>query len=242
MNRVDTFSVAPIPSGRDINGWQTIPIIECNEPLVSLRNLNPLRFVIISEYYRNRIPGAVEECYVREGLARLLSKAAKEMPAGWQFVIYDGWRPIKVQQSLYNSYYKMLVLKYPDKQPSELRALASKYVSLPSDDPDKPSPHNTGGAIDLGIRNEREHDLDMGSRFDDFGTRSRTDYFELEAQKGVAAPEDRMCLENRRILYSLMIDVGFTNYPEEWWHYDYGNQFWAKLNREQNAMYGAISL
>ncbi len=242
MNHIHTFSVAPIPSGRDVKGWQTIPIIECNEPLVSLTNLNRHRFFIISEYYRNRIPGAIKECYVREGLARLLTEAANEMPEGWKFVIYDAWRPIRVQQSINDLYYDKLASKYPEKKPSELQILVGKYVSPPSDNPTKPSPHNTGGAIDLGIRNERGHDLDMGSRFDDFSTRSRTDYFELEAQKGGASPEGRMCLENRRILYSLMIDVGFTNYPEEWWHYDYGNQFWAKLNKGENAIYGAINL
>ena len=24
-----------------------------------------------------------------------------------------------------------------------------------------------------------------------------------------------------------MEDAGFTNYEEEWWHFDYGNQNWA---------------
>jgi D-alanyl-D-alanine dipeptidase len=26
-----------------------------------------------------------------------------------------------------------------------------------------------------------------------------------------------------------MHELGFTNYPEEWWHFDYGNQFYAKI-------------
>ena len=26
--------------------------------------------------------------------------------------------------------------------------------------------------------------------------------------------------QNRRILYSLMIEQGFTNHPGEWWHYN----------------------
>lgn len=32
--------------------------------------------------------------------------------------------------------------------------------------------------------------------------------------------------------------AGFINYPEEWWHFDYGNQFWAKLAGKK-AIYGA---
>lgn len=31
--------------------------------------------------------------------------------------------------------------------------------------------------------------------------------------------------QNRKILYDAMIIAGFTNYPEEWWHFDFGNQF-----------------
>ncbi len=38
-----------------------------------------------------------------------------------------------------------------------------------------------------------------------------------------------------------MIEKGFTNYPMEWWHYDYGNQFWAKI-KGVNAIYGRVDL
>ena len=24
-----------------------------------------------------------------------------------------------------------------------------------------------------------------------------------------------------------MLQAGFTNLPTEWWHFDYGNKFWA---------------
>jgi hypothetical protein len=35
------------------------------------------------------------------------------------------------------------------------------------------------------------------------------------------------------------MNVGFTNYREEWWHFDYGNRFWAKLNGT-DSIYGAV--
>ena len=28
-----------------------------------------------------------------------------------------------------------------------------------------------------------------------------------------------------------MTEVGFTNLPSEYWHYDYGNDKWAQLNK-----------
>jgi D-alanyl-D-alanine dipeptidase len=34
-----------------------------------------------------------------------------------------------------------------------------------------------------------------------------------------------------------MTDAGFTNMPTKWWHYDYGNKFWAYYTKEP-AKYG----
>ena len=35
-----------------------------------------------------------------------------------------------------------------------------------------------------------------------------------------------------------MSDQGFTAYHEEWWHFDYGDQFWG-LATGRPAIYGA---
>ena len=45
-------------------------------------------------------------------------------------------------------------------------------------------------------------------------------------------------MQNRRLLFNAMVDQGFTNYSEEWWHFDYGNQFWALINGV-HAIYGS---
>lgn len=34
--------------------------------------------------------------------------------------------------------------------------------------------------------------------------------------------------------------VGFTNYSEEWWHYDFNNASWARRVGAQEASYGAV--
>ena len=73
--------------------------------------------------------------------------------------------------------------------------------------------------------------LDMGTAFDDFSEASRTDYFETEFNPAVQ--------ENRRMLYGVMTGAGFTNLPGEWWHYDYGDRFWAYYNRCP-ARYGGV--
>ena len=89
---------------------------------------------------------------------------------------------------------------------------------LPSSDPKKPSPHSTGGSVDVTILDESGIPLDMGTKFDDSSIASSTAYFEKV---------DDIITENRRLLYHVMTEQGFTNYSEEWWHFDYGNQNWA---------------
>jgi D-alanyl-D-alanine dipeptidase len=79
----------------------------------------------------------------------------------------------------------------------------------------------------------------MGADFDETTERSATDYFEkkLAAKERLTASEEE-ALFNRRMLYAVMTRAGFTNYPDEWWHYDYGNQNWAMLRGEKTATYG----
>ncbi len=79
----------------------------------------------------------------------------------------------------------------------------------------------------------------MGTSFDDFNEKSNTRYYEqlIEAGKKLS-DEELIVSNNRRLLFHIMNRVSFTNYPEEWWHYDYGNQLWGKL---KDTVYGEIS-
>ncbi len=36
-----------------------------------------------------------------------------------------------------------------------------------------------------------------------------------------------------------MLTADFTNLPSEWWHYDYGDRYWASFNRVP-VMYGGV--
>jgi len=37
-----------------------------------------------------------------------------------------------------------------------------------------------------------------------------------------------------------MTMAGFTNYGEEWWHYDFNNIAWARRVQAQTTSYGAV--
>jgi zinc D-Ala-D-Ala dipeptidase len=39
-----------------------------------------------------------------------------------------------------------------------------------------------------------------------------------------------------------MESTGFVNYPHEWWHFSYGDRYWAYAKDEPAAIYGAATL
>lgn len=200
-----------------------------NEPIVSLKERG---FLIDSQYYKQGIPGSYKDCYARKSVAEKLKIAEEYLPNGFRFMIYDAYRPICVQQRLWNFYHQKLKNENPGISEEELDFKTSFFVSKPSYDVMHPSLHNTGGAIDLTICNLNGESLNMGTEFDDFSDKAWTNHFE-EYEK------DIVVRDNRRLLYNVMTEAGFTNLPSEWWHYDYGDKFWAHFTNN-TAMYEGI--
>lgn len=213
----------PIPTGRSVEGWKNVAIEENGEPLVLLNSYAPDRISVEPQYHLQNIPNAISDCYCREGVASRLLHAAKAMPNGYKFLIWDAWRPVEVQHELFE-FYKNDLQKRTGLTGDALQTETQKYVSLPSIDELRPSPHLTGGAVDLTITASDGSLLNMGTIFDYFGNEAQTDYFETKSNN---SKKDLEIRRNRRFLYNLLIAAGFTNYPHEWWHFDYGNQFWA---------------
>lgn len=231
----------PIPSMKEVN-WEEIQkqkIEECGERLVPA-SLNPQNILIWPQYYLQGLKGALSECYLREGVFKALVRVARRLPAGFKLVIFDGWRPNEVQISIFEKYKEELKEKLPGIREEELVRKTKQFVALPSTDPAKPSPHSTGASVDLSIVNEQGLLLEMGTEFDETTERTKTRYFEEKLQQGeVLSKKEEEILKNRRLLFHLMDLEGFTNYPEEWWHFDYKNQSWAWMKGEGlTARYG----
>jgi D-alanyl-D-alanine dipeptidase len=91
-------------------------------------------------------------------------------------------------------------------------------------------PHSTGGAIDISIIGPDGRQLDMGSRLGRFTEKTYTgsNKIPLEARK------------NRSLLINVMTNFGFINYPTEWWHWSYGDQYWAAALKKKYSIYGGI--
>jgi D-alanyl-D-alanine dipeptidase len=46
---------------------------------------------------------------------------------------------------------------------------------------------------------------------------------------------------NRAIMSQALMNVGFVNYPTEYWHWSYGDKYWAFIKKEPFAIYNSLS-
>jgi D-alanyl-D-alanine dipeptidase len=93
-------------------------------------------------------------------------------------------------------------------------------------------PHSTGAAVDLYIFNtETNQPLDMGSPINYPDDKSWTYNF-----KDLADVQ----MQNRLFLTKFMIEHGFANLASEWWHYSYGDQYWAMFYDKESCLFDSI--
>lgn len=243
----------PISNIPDKDGWQQKPILETKEPLVAFNSFNnetkqilQLHNRIFSKpaYYEKGIDKSSPIVYTRLAVAKSLLEYLEYLPKQYGIIVYDGYRPIEVQQFLYDTQYKIEQAKKENEgcTHKQLEAITNKYVSLPSKDPKKPSTHNTGGAIDFSICDEYGNELNFGCNFDDFRLVSNLAYFEDKLKAGENLSDSELeALLNRRVMCNLARHrrIGLEPYNGEWWHYDKNNQWDFKLSK---ALYGSVDL
>ena len=216
--------IPPIP----LESPRTEPI-ESGESLVYMNNLHP-RIRFLASYAEQNIPGANRDLYLRQTVSDLLCRAVELLPEDMGLAIFDGLRPMAVQQALFDDYKARLATEHPAWDEATLIHETCRFVAYP--DLARPSGHLTGGAVDLTLCCGDEL-LDLGTVFDDFRPIAGTRYFERDD----LTDEEKQIRDNRRILYHLLTSVGFTNYDEEWWHFDYGNTSWAR-QKDKTPFYG----
>lgn len=249
---LDELKTRPAPSSVEAQarkrGYRTQVAIAldgalANEPCVEARDLG---LAGVNHYntpfnppYHQRIPGSISQLFVRRTVAdRLLAVNARLAADGLEVYLFDAWRPQAVQRHFHDVWFPAwLRRRAPHLDGRELLEEIQKYWAAPSDGAQSPSPHSTGGAVDLTLRFKAtgQH-LFMGGLFDDATEEAWTDACE---RRPVVSMSDEDARANRRLLYWAMTEAGFANNPTEWWHYSWGDQMWAKLRNEPAAVFGA---
>jgi D-alanyl-D-alanine dipeptidase len=213
------------------------------EKLVDVRSLGIAGhnhyFIESNPPYFEKVPGAIEELYLRESVAEKLCEVNLKLEGlNLELYLFDGWRPQAIQRHFHDVWFPQWLRTHrPEIKEDQLVEEVEKYWAAPSESEDSPSPHSTGGAVDLTLRwLYTKQAVYMGGIFDDLTENAHSDWFE---RFEVEAMSDIEARKNRRLLYWAMIEAGFVNNPTEWWHFSYGDQMWAKLLSQESAIYAA---
>jgi D-alanyl-D-alanine dipeptidase len=219
--------LTPLPWLRPNAGWREVTIEPLAEALVPVDTLGP-RIFDRAEYHAWGLPGSLPRSWVREGVAARLVAVADGLPPDHSLVVWDAYRPLEVQAGLFRSYLSELVAVHPEMPADALEEAAARYVTPPTHSVLAPPPHLTGGAVDLTLGFADGSLRDLGTSFDAFVPEAQTRAFEERREHA---------RDLRRRLFWSMHAAGFTNYSEEWWHFDFGDQFWGLITG-QPAIYG----
>jgi zinc D-Ala-D-Ala dipeptidase len=234
VKRMATSSLSrPIERiGNDPSMIRDVPIHDCGEPLVAVRE--DRRLFVAPAYHERGMRSAPSRVVVRERVLDGLHRAAAGLPHGVGLLLWDGLRTLGTQAEIVEDFRASL----PEEGREET---VRRYLAPPPASEEEfranPPPHTTGGAIDLTLCDASGRPLDMGAGFDEFEETAWLAHFEDAPDGGPSrAAEVR---DRRRILYWAMRGAGFAPYPWEYWHYELGTAVAAVFHDLAHAEYGA---
>ena len=225
--------------------WNSIPIVDNTEKLKSIPNkidfIEPHPYLALGAPYkfRKRIWS------LREGVVSRLIRAnnyLKTINNNYSLILYDSWRPIEVQSYMFYLAFKSECKKRGlDVKSNEMNSYpeiikeVEKFWAYPSFDDNCPPPHSTGGALDLAIVDSNGKLIEMGCEIDKMDVSASPEFY-----KNSNSNESILWDERRNLLRKVMLKFEFVQHPNEWWHFSYGDQLWAWINQNRNAIYGKV--
>ncbi|MCO1598679.1 M15 family metallopeptidase [Micromonospora sp. RHAY321] len=202
-----------------------VPSVDDGEPLVDLRELPDLRL----DGRAADASGAYAR--LRAGVADRLLAAQRALPAGVRLLVIEGYRPYAAQLAIFAGYRDELRRRHPEWSPQRLHRETSKFVS-----PVEVAPHSTGGAVDLTLCTDDGVELDLGTAVDATPEDSAEACFTAAPTIGATARR------HRQLMAEALGGVGLVNYPTEWWHWSYGDRYWALTTGAAHTRYGPVDL
>jgi D-alanyl-D-alanine dipeptidase len=178
-----------------------------------------LKYSSTDNFFGKDVYGDLYKCYLQPEVAEMLKLAHEKLQEAdpkLTFLIYDGVRPVSVQQILWDN------LDKPD-------SIKPLYVA----DPKVGGLHNYGVAVDLTLALAGTGEaLDLGTTYDFFGYPA---YPDREAQMLKEGKITQTHIDNREILRKAMKAGGFTGIGSEWWHFN------AFSRKEAAEKYGLVN-
>ncbi|MEU7410136.1 M15 family metallopeptidase [Streptomyces sp. NPDC042638] len=203
-----------------------VPVQECGERLVNVRRGSHL---LVDD--RKQQDSAGTFAHLREGVLGRLLEAEARLPRGIRLLFVEGYRPPSLQRRYFDTYADRLRAGHPQWSPGQVRSAASRYVSPP-----EIAPHSAGAAVDLTLADADGRELDLGTRM------NATPEESAGACYTHAADISAEARSHRDVLCTALTAVGLVNYPTEWWHWSYGDRYWALQTGAPAARYGPVEL
>ncbi len=202
---VEWVEILPIgePITNIVEPEQFTPVSsDCCEALIDISTW----FDCAQAYFDAGWQHSTKQTYLRSGTAQRLHNVNALLPEDFSIFVFDGWRPLALQTELFEA-------AYGDAD------LPPGFLASPSTELTLPSPHVSGGTVDLTLSYQGTP-LALGTPFDNFDEDAAIMAFEHA---------DSIVRRLRRLLYSAMRHQEFVVYSGEWWHYEYGTPRWAAI-------------
>ncbi len=189
---------------------------------------NPVRMTVFEETDRIFLnPSFSDDWRIRTEIRLRIEKASTILPDGIGFMIYEAYRSRQQQQRLWDPLYARLQCDNPDWHVDDLYTEAARWISPPDG---FGSGHQAGAAVDITLATLNHRPLDMGTDINEKST-------PLTMTASPVADDIR---NNRDILITALAKYGLVNYPDEWWHFSYGDRLWAEVTGRTQAFFAPI--
>lgn len=159
---------------------------------------------------------------LRKTVADKLYKIADKLPDDTYIKIYSAFRSRVKLEETWKEEIERVERENPSMLRGEVLALAKFKATPPNTNM---GGHDTGAAIDMALCDKNGNDLDYGTKYHE-SSQARSTIVLTAEQK-----------QNRKYLRKLMKSFGFIQQPLQWWHYSYGDRYWAVYRGKRHAAF-----
>lgn len=171
-------------------------------------------------------PLETDDWRIRRVVRDKVIACSKALPDELCLMIFEAFRPRARQWELWNPVIADITRNNPGWSEARIYTEASRWVSPPDG---FGSGHQAGAAIDVKLARADRTELDFGGLMKGLSGVAPTNW--------PVSPEIRT---NRDMLVTAMHGVGMMNYPDEWWHFSYGDRLWAEVTNQNKAFFAPI--
>lgn len=176
----------------------------------------------------------VAEIESGEPLARLAEAAPSVLIARESVIPYlrktvAERRPFARQKRIYDFIFRCAQEAFPQRSHAALKRTVNALVH--AYDRKAPPGHCTGAAVDVWLFDAQGEPIDVSAPFSRY-----------QAHWTYSLGLEPSAAEMRMTLVEAMLNAGFSNCREEWWHYSYGDAAWAVRTGQSSCVYGKIDL